>query len=73
MTLSIPISANHSCVSDEKFQQLVKVIITAYKNGYIVTNDTEEDHESTWSYYNSIFFSATIVTTIGKNSDLKNI
>ncbi len=57
---------NHSCVSDEKFQQLVNVIITAYKNGYIVTNDTDEDNESIWSYYNSIFFSATIVTTIGK-------
>ncbi|CAH1791685.1 unnamed protein product, partial [Owenia fusiformis] len=53
---------NFSCVSVEQFEFLIKTVIKAYDQGIIATNNT--DSASNWDVAASIFFSATVVTTI---------
>ncbi|CAH1791686.1 unnamed protein product [Owenia fusiformis] len=54
---------NFSCVSNEQFELLIKTVIKAYGQGIIATNTT--DSASNWDIPASIFFSTTIVTTVG--------
>ncbi|XP_053315418.1 potassium channel subfamily K member 17 [Spea bombifrons] len=54
---------NHTCMDNETLEQLIRGIITAYKNGVsIQANDTSLE---TWSFAGSFFFSVTAITTIG--------
>lgn len=53
--------ANASCVDPERLKQLLQVVLKAYDEG-VTAIHSEPDN---WSFWNSFFFSATVVTTIG--------
>lgn len=67
---------NESVVSRETFNEigqiyfkdLIKAVFKAYRNQFIndrhLLNQTDGD-EILWTYANSIFFSVTVITTIG--------
>ena len=46
-------------------EDLIRVVIYAYDNGVIASDNASSS--SNWDIFSSIFFSATIVTTIGKS------
>ncbi|XP_074651774.1 potassium channel subfamily K member 10-like [Tubulanus polymorphus] len=56
--------ANFTCVDPEKFSELIQKIIEAYNQGIIASNDSMVSN-SNWDIVSSIFFSTTVVTTIG--------
>ena len=57
-------SVNYSCVSEEELKLLVGVIIKAYSQGIIPSNTSDDGLN--WDLANSIFFSSTVITTIGR-------
>ncbi|XP_013421280.1 potassium channel subfamily K member 10 [Lingula anatina] len=54
---------NFTCVSQEELETLIKTIIKAYDSGVLQTNSTQS--ASNWDIPSAVFFSATIITTIG--------
>ena len=57
-------SEKFSSVPEDEFAHVVKAIITAYKHGVFVSKN--ESSKSNWDIESSIFFSATVLSTIGK-------
>lgn len=53
----------YPCVSPAELEKFVKTILQAYDQGVIQTNETSST--SNWDIGSAIFFSSTIVTTIG--------
>ncbi|CAO4385232.1 unnamed protein product [Caenorhabditis nigoni] len=57
-----------NAINQEYFEQLVKNMFQAYRNQFITAkhllNKTRED-EVLWTFPNSMFFAATVITTIG--------
>ncbi|XP_045186616.2 potassium channel subfamily K member 2-like [Mercenaria mercenaria] len=55
--------SNATCIDQAQLETLITSIIAAYDQGVLVTNQT--DSNDNWNLWNSFFFSATVVTTIG--------
>ena len=55
---------NSACVTSTELSTFVRSIISAYDAGVIATSDTSS--ESNWDYGASLFFSMTVITSIGK-------
>lgn len=51
-------------VSDVSLEDLIEKILSAANKGISVSRD--DPGESNWSFAQSLFFSSTVVTTIGK-------
>ena len=62
--MHLVISEKHPCVEAEEVDKLIKVAITAYDSGILATNNVTTS-STTWDVPNSIFFAATVITTIG--------
>ena len=56
-------TGNYSCIPQEKLKKLLQKVLRAYDSGVIAGN---ESSASNWDYRSSVFFSTTVVTTIGK-------
>lgn len=54
---------NATCIDTVQLERLIRTVIEAYDKGVLVTNQTETNDN--WNLWNSFFFSATVVTTIG--------
>ena len=58
------VSDKHPCIKAEEVDKLIRVAIAAYDNGIIATNNVTAS-SATWDVPNSVFFAATVITTIG--------
>lgn len=66
MTCSI-FADQKQCMTEEDMATLVNIIVKAHDSHVFVKNET---HLPKWDVIGSIFFAATVVTTIGKNKNL---
>ncbi|XP_035687915.1 potassium channel subfamily K member 2-like [Branchiostoma floridae] len=55
---------NYSCLTEEEVTNFITAIVTAVNAGLTLDNSTASD-TSNWDFGNSIFFSSTVITTIG--------
>ena len=58
------ILANFTCLSEESLESFIRVIAFAVRNGIDPSNSTTP---SNWDWYQTFFFSGTIITTIGNS------
>ncbi|XP_064622233.1 potassium channel subfamily K member 10-like isoform X2 [Lineus longissimus] len=63
ITLSTDFLSNYSCITQAQMEAFVKAVIIAYDQG-VLTGNTTSSHTN-WDYASAIFFSSTVVTTIG--------
>ncbi|XP_064622230.1 potassium channel subfamily K member 16-like isoform X2 [Lineus longissimus] len=63
ITLSTDFLRNYSCIKPAEMEAFVKAVIIAYDQGVLTGNTTSS--QTNWDYASAIFFSSTVVTTIG--------
>ncbi|KAL4230823.1 potassium channel subfamily K member 4 [Mactra antiquata] len=54
---------DNTCVTSSELSTFAQAVITAYDSGVVVTSDSSSS--SNWDYAPSVFFSITVVTSIG--------
>ena len=59
-------AVNHTCVTEEEFQELVESVVAASSLGMNPLADDPGDANIHWSIPNAIFFSCSVITTIGE-------
>jgi hypothetical protein len=55
--------ADNTCVTSSELSDFAAAVIEAYDSGVIATSETSSS--SNWEYGPSVFFSTTVITTIG--------
>lgn len=60
--ISIYFLANASCIDKQQLETLMQSVLEAYDQGVLAFKETNDN----WNLWSSFFFSATVVTTIGK-------
>ncbi|CAH1262265.1 potassium channel subfamily K member 2-like [Branchiostoma lanceolatum] len=55
---------NYSCLTEEEVTNFIRAIVTATNAGLTLDNSTASD-TSNWDFGNSVFFSSTVISTIG--------
>ena len=53
-------------MTEEQFDELVTTIIRAYSQGVLARTANSTTDAENWELKNAIFFSTTVITTIGK-------
>ena len=60
------IAEEKQCMTDEDLSELSEIIVKAYSQGLITRRgEPRNESENAWSIHKSIYFAATIVSTIG--------
>ena len=59
-------AVNHTCVTEEEFQELVESVVAASSLSMNPLADDPGDANIHWSIPNAIFFSCSVITTIGE-------
>ena len=57
--------ANNTCLTADELSKLITTVLQAYDQGIVLTGNDTDNGDTSWDIASSIFFSTTIVTTIG--------